>query len=238
MSWALIRRISAENPGWGAPRIHGELLKLGFRLSQSTVSKYMLRRPGFPAQGWKTFLANHAEAIVGVDMLTVPTLAFGCLYAFVVLAHERRAILHVEVTDHPTARWLALQITQALGGSRMPDWLIRDNDGAYGYSFRRQVHALGVRDSPIRPHSPWQNGHVERLIGSIRRECLDHIVIINAGHLRRILQAYARYYNQHRTHLALAKDSPHCRPVEHLGPISSRPMLGGLHRRYYRGARK
>ena len=235
---ALIRRISAENPLWGAPRIHGELLKLGFSLSQSSVSKYMLPRSSEPGQGWKTFLTNHADAIVGIDMLSVPTLLFGRLYAFVVLAHKRRVILRIEVTDHPTARWLSLQIAEAFAEAPAPDWLIRDNDGTYGHSFRRSVRAMGIRDRPTMPRSPWQNGHVERLIGSIRRECLDHIVIVNAAHLRRVLQAYARYYNEDRTHLALDKDAPAARPVEGQGRITSEPRVGGLHRRYRRIQRK
>ncbi len=162
------------------------------------------------------------------------TLTFERLYAFVVLAHRRRAILHVEVTDHPTARWLALQITEAFAGTKVPDWLVRDNDGAYGHVFRRRLRAMGIRDRPTKPQSPWQNGHVERLIGSIRRECLNHFIIINAAHLRRVLEAYARYYNEDRTHLALFKDSPHSRPIERDGAITSRAILGGLHRRYRR----
>jgi len=230
----LIRRMSAENPLWGAPRLHGELLKLGFSLSQSTVSNYMPPRPRRPAQSWRTFLRNHAGSIAAIDMLCVPTLGFRRLYAFVVLAHGRRSILHVEVTDHPTARWLALQITEAFAGTKAPDWLLRDNDGAYGHVFRRRVRAMGIRDRPTMPHSPWQNGHVERLIGSIRRECLDHIIILDAAHLRRVLDAYVHYYNRDRTHLALKKDAPCSRPIERDGRISSRPILGGLHRRYSR----
>ena len=230
----LIRRMSAENPLWGAPRIHGELLKLGFSLSQSTVSKYMLPRRGRPTQSWLTFLRNHAGSIAAIDMLCVPTLGFGRLYAFVVLTHSRRAVLHAEVTDHPTARWLALQITRAFTETQAPDWLMRDNDGAYGHVFRRRVRAMGIRDRPIAPHSPWQNGHVERLIGSIRHECLDHIIILNAAHLRRVLNAYVQYYNRDRTHLALDKDAPLLRPVECDGRISSRSVLGGLHHRYRR----
>jgi transposase InsO family protein len=230
----LIRRMSAENPLWGAPRIHGELLKLGFRVSQSSVSRYMLPRAGRPTQGWTTFLRNHADAIAGIDMLCMPTLGFRRLYAFVVLSHRRRTILHVEVTDHPTARWLAHQIGEAFATDALGMFLVRDNDGAYGLEFRRRLHAMGIRDRPTMPHSPWQNGHVERLIGSIRHECLDHLIILDAAHLRRVLQAYARYYNESRTHLALEKDSPNGRAVEPLGPIRSQPLLGGLHRRYRR----
>jgi transposase InsO family protein len=230
----LIHRIGAENPLWGAPRTHGELLKLGFALSQSSVSKYMLPRGGRPAQGWMTFLRNHAGEITAIDMLCVPTLTFGRLYAFVVLAHRRRTILHIGVTSHPTARWLAYQIGEAFRSDALPTFLVRDNDGAYGLVFRQKLHALGIRDRPTMPHSPWQNGHIERLIGSIRRECLDHIVILNAGHLRRVLRSYAQYYNQDRTHLALDKDAPARRPAERCGNIKSTPRLGGLHHRYGR----
>lgn len=234
----LIRRMSAENPLWGAPRIHGELLRLGFRLAQSTVSKYMVPRGRRPAQGWTTFLRNHADAIAAIDMLSVPTISLSRVYAFIVLGHGRRPILHVEVTDHPTAQWLARQITEAFPWDRAPLYLVRDNDGAYGLTFRRRVQAMGIRDRPTMPHSPWQNGHVERLIGSIRRECLDHLIILNASHLRRVLKAYAEYYNNDRTHLALDKDAPHHRPIEPEGDIISQPVLGGLHRRYGRRSSK
>jgi len=232
----LIRRMSHENPLWGAPRIHGELLKLGFRVAQSTVSKYMVPRAGRPVQTWATFLRNHAPDIAAIDMLTVPTLGLDYLYAFVVLGHGRRAILHVEVAYHPTALWLAQQITEAFPWNEAPHYLVRDNDGAYGLVFRRRLKAMGIRDRPTAPHSPWQNGHVERLIGSIRRECLDHLIILNAAHLRRVLRAYADYYNNHRTHLALARDAPNFRQVEADGDVISRPVLGGLHRRYGRNA--
>ena len=231
---ALIQRLSSENPLWGAPRIHGELLKLGFRVAQSTVSKYMVRLSRRPSQGWKTFLRNHAKEIAAIDMLTVSSLTFERLYAFVVIGHGRRKILWIEVTDHPTAGWLAQQIVEAFPWDTAPRFLLRDNDGAYGEVFRRRVVGMGIRDRPVAPHSPWQNGHVERLIGSIRRECLDHVIIFGAEHLRRVLAAYADYYNHDRTHLALGKDSPHPRPIEASGVIVSRPVLGGLHHRYGR----
>jgi transposase InsO family protein len=232
----LIRRMSCENPLWGAPRIHGELLKLGFTVAESTVAKYMLRRPGGRSRRWKTFLRNHAGEIAAIDMLTVPTLGFERLYAFVVLGLGRRAILHVEVTDHPTALWLAGQITEAFPWDSAPAFLIRDNDGAYGEVFRRRLFAMGIRDRPRAPHSPWQNGYAERVIGSIRRECLDNVIVFNAAHLHCVLRAYVDYYNNDRTHLSLAKDSPNSRPVERDGAIVSRPVLSGLHHRYGRKA--
>jgi transposase InsO family protein len=230
----LIARMSRENPLWGAPRVHGELLKLGFRVAQSTVAKYMVRRSGGGGQSWKTFLHNHRDAIAAIDMLTVPTLGFEQLYAFVVLGLGRRAILHIEVTDHPTAFWLAQQITEAFPWDSAPRFLVRDNDGAYGQVFRRRLWAMGIRDRPTTPHSPWQNGYAERAIGSIRRECLDHLIIFDAAHLRRVLRRYVEYYNFDRTHRALDKDSPMSRPVETDGEIVSRPILGGLHHRYAR----
>lgn len=231
---ALIRSMSLENPLWGAPRIHGELLKLGYRLAQSTVSRYMVPRKDRPSRGWATFLANHADAIAAIDMLSVYTILFQRLYAVVVLGHGRRRILHVEVTDHPTAQWLALQITEAFPWDRAPTYLVRDNDGAYGFAFRRRVRAMGIRVRPTMPHAPWQNGYVERAIGSIRRECLDHLIILNAAHLRRVLKAYVDYYNNDRTHLALEKDAPNSRPIEATGRVVSTRVLGGLHHRYSR----
>jgi transposase InsO family protein len=234
----LIRRMSLENPLWGAPRIHGELLKLGFQVSQASVSRYMTPRRRRPTQSWANFLRNHADAIAAIDMFTVPTLGFKWLYAFVVLGHGRRRILHVEVAARPSAQWLAQQITEAFPWDSAPRLLLRDNDGAYGPVFRKRLWAMGIRDRPTQLHSPWQNGHVERLIGSIRRECLDHLIVFNAAHLRRVLLDYADYYNNDRTHLALDKDTPCPRAIEHHGVIVSRPILGGLHRRYERRSSK
>ncbi len=231
---ALIRAMSLANPLWGAPRIHGELKWLGIRVAQSTVSKYMVRRRGRPTQGWKTFLHNHKDAIVAIDMLVVTTHRLEQLYAFVVLALGRRVLLHIEVTDHPTAMWLAQQITEAFPWDTAPGFVVRDNDGAYGQVFRRRLWAMRIRDHPTMPHSPWQNGYVERLIGSIRRECLDHVAIRDADHLRHVLREYVEYYNSDRTHLSLAKDSPNSRSIEAHGTLISYPVLGGLHHRYAR----
>jgi transposase InsO family protein len=230
----LIREMCRDNPLWGAPRIHGELLKLGFEVAQSTVSKYMLRRRSPPSQGWKIFLHNHADGIASADFLVVPTLTFQSLFAFVILGLGRRRLLWIGVTANPTAEWLARQVTEAFPWDSAPTFLIRDNDGAYGRVFTRRLRAMGIRDRPIAPRSPWQNGHVERVIGSIRRECLDHVIVLGEAHLRRVLSAYAGYYNASRTHLALAKDSPNHRPVRRCGVISSMPVLGGLHHTYAR----
>ena len=189
-----------ENPLWGASRIHGELLKLGFEVAQSTVSKYMVRGRNSPSQTWKTFLRNHADAIVAIDMCVVPTLTFDLLFAFLVLGHGRRQLLWFDVTRYPTAQWLAQQMTEAFPWASAPAYLVRDNDCAYGQVFTGRFRTMGIRDRPISPGSPCQNGIAERLIGTLRRECLDQIVIFGDAHLRRVLSAYAAYYNQARTH--------------------------------------
>jgi transposase InsO family protein len=223
-----------ENPLWGAPRIHGELLMLGFEVAQSTVSKYMVRGRRPTSQSWKTFLQNHAEAIAAIDMCVVPTLTFERLFVFVVLGHGRRQLLWFEVTRHPTAEWLARQITEAFPWASAPTHLVRDNDRAYGHAFSRRVMAMGIRDRPISPRSPWQNGHMERLIGTLRRECLDRMLIFGEAHLRQILTTYACYYNDSRTHLSLRKDTPLGRAVQQYGNIAATPILSGLHHRYAR----
>jgi len=230
----LIQRMSKENPLWGAPRIHGELLKLGFEIAESTVSKYMIRRRGPPSQTWRTFLRNHAEAIAAIDLCVVPTLTFECLFAFLVVGHGRRQLLWFAVTRHPTAEWLAQQIVEAFPWSTAPTYLVRDNDRAYGQAFTRRLRTMGIRDRPISPRSPWQNPYVERLIGTVRRECLDHVLIFGERHLRRILALYSSYYNQTRTHLALRKDAPLRRSVQRSGTIMVTPILSGLHHRYAR----
>ena len=230
----LIQRMSKENPQWGAARIHGELLMLGFEVAQSTVSKYMVRGGPPPSQSWKTFLHNHAEAIAAIDMCVVPTLTFDRLFAFLVLGHGRRQLLWFEVTRHPTAEWLARQITEAFPWELAPAYLVRDNDGAYGHVFTSRLRVMGIRDRPISPRSPWQNGHMERLIGTVRRECLDRMLIFGAAHLRRVLASYAAYYNQARTHLALHKDAPLHRAVQRSGSIVAIPILAGLHHKYVR----
>jgi transposase InsO family protein len=230
----LIRQISRENPLWGASRIHGELLMLGFEVAQSTVSKYLARPSKPPSQTWKTFLQNHAEAIVAIDMCVVPTLTFERLFAFLILGHGRRQLLWFEVTRYPTAEWLARQITEAFPWTSAPAYLVRVNDHTFGHVFTSRVRAMGIRDRPISPGSPWQNGCAERLIGTLRRECLDRVVIFSEMHLRRILSAYATYYNQARTHLALGKDAPLHRAVQRSGAIVAIPILAGLHHQYVR----
>jgi transposase InsO family protein len=231
---ALIRRMSVENPLWGAPRIHGELLKLGFEVAQSSVAKYMVKRRGPPSQGWRTFLCNHVPEVAAMDLFVVPTIGFDLLYAFIIIRLDRRDLVWINVTTNPTAEWIARQITEAFPWNEAPRYLIRDRDRIYGTIVTRRLHAMGIRDKPIAPASPWQNGFAERLIGSIRRECLDHLVVLSEAHLRRILQAYARYYNRIRTHRSLDKDAPISRPVQRIGNITSYALLGGLHRQYVR----
>ncbi len=233
---ALIRQISAQNPLWGAPRIHGELLKLGFEISQSTVSKYMPRRPADPDQTWKTFLRNHMDCTASIDFLVVPTLSFKLLFVLVVLSHDRRQLIHFAVTANPTAEWTAQQITEAFPWDEAPRFLIRDRHRTYGRVFRDRMAAMEITEAPTAPRSPWQNGYVERLIGSIRRECLDHVIVGNERHLARVLKSYFSYYNRTRTHLALDKDAPFPRPraTTNEGQIVTFPEVGGLHHRYER----
>src|ERR1700722_7734270 len=231
---ALIRQMSTENQLWGAPRIHGELLKLGFSVAQSTVAKYMVKRHRPPSQGWKTFLRNHAPDIAALDLFVVPTIGFKLLYGFVIVRLDRRGLVWINVTTNPTAEWIARQITEAFPWDGAPRYMVRDRDRIYGAIVTRRLRAMGIRDKPIAPASPWQNGFAERLIGSIRRECLDHIVVFGEAHLRGILRSYARYYNDLRTHRSLDKDAPVSRPVQRTGNIKSFPILGGLHHRYAR----
>jgi transposase InsO family protein len=230
----LIREMSIANPLWGAPRIHGELLKLGIEVGQTTVAKYMAKRRRPPSQGWKTFLYNHADGIASIDLFVVPTVSFRLLYGLLILQHARRDLLWLAVTAHPTAEWVARQFTEALGWRDAPRYVVRDRDRAYGSEFIRRIRAMGIRDRPISARSPWQNGYAERLIGSIRRECLDHVVVFGERHARNLLHSYKKYYNEYRTHLSLDKDAPLSRAVSAHGRIVVSPVLGGLHHRYCR----
>jgi len=221
-----------ENPLWGAPRVHGELLKLGFEIAQSSVAKYMGKRRGPTGQGWRTFLHNHAQDVVAMDLFVVPTIGFDLLYAVIIVRLGRRDLIWINVTANPTAEWVARQITEAFPWDEAPHYLIRDCDRIYGSVVT--IARMGIRDKPTAPASPWQNGFAEWLIGSIRRECVDHIIVLGEMHLRRVLKSYANYYNDIRTHRSLDKDTPVSRPVQRTRVISSRAFLGGLHHHYAR----
>jgi transposase InsO family protein len=217
--------MSIANPLWGAPRIHGELLKLGIDIGQTSVAKYMVRRRTPPSQGWKTFLRNHADGIAAMDLFVVPTVSFRLLYGLLIMGHGRRQILWFGVTAQPTAEWIANQLTAACGWEQISRDLIHDRDACYGAIFIRRVRSLGIRDHPTSARSPWQNGYAERLIGSIRRECLDHIVVTGEQHLGHILKCYMEYYNAVRTHLSLGKDAPIGRAIQRHGRIEVRPVI-------------
>ena len=228
----------AKDNLWGAPRIHGELQKLGIEISQAVVSKYLDRRSKPPSQMWRTFLDNHLRSLVSVDFFTVPTVMFKVLFVFVVLAHDRRRVVHINVTDTPTAQWTVKQLVEAFPWDTAPRYLLRDRDGVYGVEFSSRVKGMAIGEVKTAPRSPWQNPYVERLIGTLRRECLDHVVVLNETRLRRLLSQYLIYYDRARTHLSLDKDAPEPRLVERLeqGRIVETPMVGGLHHRYGRRA--
>jgi len=235
---ALVREMATANPLWGAPRIHGELRTLGVDVSEGTVSRLIEPHTLPRSQTWKTFLTNHLTSAAAVDFFTVPTLTGRVLFVLVVLSHCRRRIVHFNITEHPTAAWAAQQVVEAFPHDTAPKWLHRDRDSVYSESFRRRVAGLGIAEVVSARASPWQNPYVERLIGSIRRECLYHMIALNAPHLRRILTIYGRYYHRSRTHLGLEKDAPDPRLIspQSAGPIIAIPEVGGLHHRYERQA--
>ena len=234
----LIRMMSGHNPRWGAPRIHGELRKLGIEITEPTVSKYMVRQRKPPSQTWRTFLENHVQSMVSIDFFTVPTIRFQILYVFLVLAHDRRRILHFGITAHPTAEWTAHQLREAFPWDSAPRYLLRNRDRIFSQVFVDQVKAMGIQQVLSAPRSPWQRAYVERVIGSIRRECLDHMIVFSEQSLRRTLMAYNSYYHNWRTHLSLGKDAPQPRRTQ--GPAEGRviefPEVGGLHHHYERRA--
>jgi putative transposase len=234
----LIRQMSLANPRWGAPRIHGELLKIGIEVSQATVAKYMVRHRKPPSQTWRTFLKNHAKDLVSLDFFVVPTITFELLFAFVILSQDRRRPVHFAVTANPTAEWTARQLLQAFPWDNTPQYLLRDHDCIYGEKFCETTRSMGIHEVLTAPRSPWQNPYVERLIGSIRRECLDHVIVFHEAGLRRVLKSYFEYYERCRTHLSLEKDTPVTRPVEPvaLGHVIQIPQVGDLHHLYTRKA--
>jgi putative transposase len=229
-------RASGFDPLWGAPRIYGELLKLGIEISQATVAKYMVRRRGTPSPTWRSFLHNQAAGIAAIDMFVVAFASFRLLYVMLILAHDRRRIVYAAVTEHPPAAWLSRQLTEAFPWDTAPRYLLRDRDASDGSEFCNRVEAMGITEVITAPRSPWQNAYVERVIGSIRRECLDHFVIFNERHLRRVLSSYIDYYHRSRTHLSLEKDCPVPRPLtpSRNGRVIATPQVSGLHHRYER----
>jgi len=234
---ALIRRMARENPTWGAPRIHGELAKLGIDVSERTVARFMPRRPADPIKRlrWREFLSAHRNAIAATDFLTVPTITFRVLYVLFVIDHGRRRVLHVGVTAHPTASWIAQQLRNSFPDN-VPKILILDNDAKFGNEVRRTIRSFGITEKRTSYRSPWQNGVAERWVGSVRRELLDHVIVFNERHLRGLLREYVPYYNDDRTHLGIEKDAPRNRPVS-LRPhaearIVSGPRCSGMHHRY------
>ena len=236
----LIRRMARENPTWGAPRIHGELLRLGFELGEATVSRYMPLRRKPPSQTRRTFRRNHTKDLISIDFFVVPTATFRILYVFLVLEHEheRRRIVHFDVTDGPSARWTGQQLVNTFPYDSAPKYVIRDRDKIYGADFVGRVRAMGIEQVLTAPRSPWQNPYCERVIGTIRRDCLDHVIVVGERHLRRILRKYLEYYHGSRTHLALGKDTPDLRQRASAdgGKGIALPMVGGLHHRYTRRA--
>lgn len=226
------------NPIWGAPRVHGELLKLGIEISERSISRLlqMIRKP--PSQSWRVLLANHAADLVSLDFFTVPTIGFKILYVFVVLEHERWRVVHFNVTTNPTEFWAAQQMIEAFPYDTAPRYLLRDRDGIYGTEFRERVEGMGIKEVLTAPRSPWQNPFAERLIGSVRRECLEHVIALNRYHLRRILTSYFDYCHRSRTHLGLDKEALIEREVQgpERGKIVAFPEMGGLHHRYERRA--
>jgi len=231
--------MSLENPTWGAPRIQSESALLGYMVAESTVAKYMNRSRKPPSQMWCTFLENHVPDIVAVDFFVVATVSFRLLYCFLVLRHHRRRVVHFNVTPYPTADWTAQQVVEAFPFDEAPRFLIRDHDGIYGQHFRERIKHLGIEEVIIAYRSPWQSPYVERLIGSIRRECLDHVIIFNEAHLYRILRAYLACCRGSRTHLSPDRNAPVPREVEPptMGKVIAIPQVGGLHHRYTRAAR-
>jgi len=228
----LIQDMWRSNPTWGSPRIVGELRKLGINVAKSTVEKYRPRVRKPPSPTWKAFLNNHVADIVACDFFTVPTATFHVLFVFILLAYERRRIVHCNITEHPTAQWTAQHIVEAFPWDTAPRYLLRDRDAIYSMAFSERIKNMGIEHVKIAPHSPWQNPYCERVIGSIRRDVLNHVIVLNERHLRRVLSAYIAYYHRFRTHLSLEMDCPHPRAIEppETGRVIARPEVGGLTR--------
>jgi len=234
----LVRKMAEANPLWGAPRMHGELLKLGILISERTVSRLVPRRRKPPSQTWKAFLENHVNELISIDFSTVPTATFRVLFVLVVLSHRRRSVVHFNATEHPTAFWTRQHMVEAFPEDTAPGYLLRDRDKIYGCDFRKRIQSMSIEEVLSAPASPWHRAYVERLIGSIRRDCLDHVIILGDRHLRTTPKMYFEYYHRSRTHLALFKDTPKPWAVQppELGAVVELPEVGGLHHRYERRA--
>ena len=234
----LIRKLQKENHLWSAQRIQGELTKLGYSVCENTVAKYMQKPKPTPdqRQNWKTFLKNHAKHIVAIDFLVVRTLCFKAIYVYIALSHDRRKILHVGVSSKPHSQWAIQQLRETFAFDETTRYVIRDNDKIYSDDCKHVIGSFGLEDKPTAKHSPWQNGYCERVVGTLRRECLDHMIILNEKHLRSVLNEFVEYYNNSRTHMSLNKDSPVGRPIKTEGKIFKKPILGGLHHVYNRAA--
>jgi putative transposase len=234
----LIRRMAQENLTWGAPRIQAELCFLGYRVAEATVAKYMPKRRKPPSQTWRTFLANHVPDMAAIDFFTVPTLTFRLLYGFLVLRHDRRQVVHFNVTEHPTAQWTAQQIVEAFPFDTAPRYLIRDRDTVYSATFQHRITGMGIQDTPTAPFSPWQNPYAERMIGTLRRKLLDQVIVLNEAHLRRLMASYLQYYHTCRPHMSLERNAPIPRAMQPSsdGKVVGIPHVGGLHYSYQRAA--
>jgi transposase InsO family protein len=231
--------MSIANPLWGAARIRGELLKLGIKVSERSIRRYRVKGPRWPSPGWRAFIRSHMKDTVATDMFVVVTLTYRLLYGMIILEHDRRKILHFAVTARPTDEWLSKQMQQAFLYTNVPRFIVRDRDALYGKQFCERLKQIGIQEVLTAPQSPWQNTYVERVIWTIRRECLDHVIVINERHLRGILESYIKYYNRSRTHNSLDEDCPDHRPVEppsNGAKIVAIPEVGGLHHRYTRRA--
>ncbi len=234
----LIRKMSESNPSWGSPRIRSELRKLGIDVAKATVEKYRVRPRKPPSPAWRAFLANHTKELVSLDFFTVSTVRFNVLFVLIILAHDRRRVVHFHITEHPTARWTAQQVVEAFPWDTAPRFLLRDRDGIYGADFRGRVQSMGIEEVIIAARSPWQSPYAERIIGSIRRECLDNVVVLSEQHLRRILKDYFSHYHRWRCHQSLEMDCPEPRAVQppEAGEVVEVQEAGGLYRHYERVA--
>jgi hypothetical protein len=232
----LIRKMSEANPIWGSPRIVGELRKLGIEVAKSTVDKYRVPAQKLTSPRWKTFLRNHVRDLVSIDFFVVATATHKVLFVLLILAHARRRVVHFNMTEHPIAQWTAQQVVEAFPWDEAPRYMVRDRDCVYGTLFQKRLHSMGIEEVVTAASCPWQHPFVERLIGNIRRECLDHVIVLSERHLKRTLISYFAYYHRWRTHLSLEMDCPEPRAVQppECGEVIEVAEVGGLHHHYER----